>query len=109
MFRRISLASGDVALVSFLAGRSIGVEPGSDVYILVDREISDRVFWITYGAIRGHFSLVTEVDEWLVRDRYYRTPIDSQIAVQRGYSTLCQYIVGLRDGKSDLRTYGVIG
>jgi len=23
-----------------------------DVYILVDREISDRVFWITYGAIR---------------------------------------------------------
>lgn len=79
-----------------------------DVYLLVDREISDRIFWITYGAIRGHFSLITEVDEWLVQDRYYRTPIDSQVAVQRGYSTLCQYIVGLRDGKSDLRTYGVI-
>jgi hypothetical protein len=79
-----------------------------DIYLLVDRELSDRIFWITYGAIRGFFSLVTEADEWSVRDRFYRAPIESPISVQTGYPSICRYISGLRDGNTNLLAFGVV-
>jgi hypothetical protein len=93
---------------SFLARK---VDKGSnrerDVYVLVDREVSDRIFWITFGAIRAGCDFAAKVDGWGVRDRFYRCPVDTPIAVQRGYDSLCRYIAGLRDGRADLSTFGV--
>ena len=81
-----------------------------DVYVLVDKKNSLRIFWITYGSIRQHYNSEISHNHKYVGERsskFYRLPInDSKHSVQCGYDTLCEYLLSLRDGKVTMDVYG---
>lgn len=97
---------------SFL-GRKVDKDSNRDydVYLLVDKNNSQNIFWITYGSIHQHYKR-----EYLRAHRYvgersstvYRLPInDPNNCVQRGYDVLCAYLLSLRDGRVTLDAFGM--